>query len=288
MSHARTVSRCCTCIYCEDVPPPTVRMVAEVMSSPVVTTSPDDTVADAATRCATGRSARSSSSTASARSASSPSATSSASASVGPAGDGAKVGEWMTADPDSVAPGLSVQEAFASLAEHGYRHIPVVDGRGARRHRVDARPDADRPDPAGGHPGQIEAPRGLEGVIVAETTVGDVRGLEGFYHYRQYSAIELAEKRSLEDVWYLLFEGDLPTAAERRAFATEVRPLRQPPAVVWRLLPDIAAAGGPLLDLLRTAVSLLGHSQRLPAVARHHAGRAARPTRCRCAPSSRR
>jgi citrate synthase len=43
------------------------------------------------------------------------------------------------------------------------------------------------------HPGTLEAPKGLEGVVVAETTVGDVRGQEGFYHYRQYSAVELAE-----------------------------------------------------------------------------------------------
>ena len=38
-----------------------------------------------------------------------------------------------------------------------------------------------------------EVPKGLEGVVVAETTVGDVRGLEGFYHYRQYSAVDLAQ-----------------------------------------------------------------------------------------------
>ena len=35
--------------------------------------------------------------------------------------------------------------------------------------------------------GVLDAPRGLEGVVVAETDVGDVRGLEGFYHYRQYA-----------------------------------------------------------------------------------------------------
>src|SRR4030095_12497464 len=109
------------------------------------------------------------------------------------------------------------------------------------------------------HPGQIEAPPGLEGVIVAETKVGDVRGLEGFYHYREYSAGELAEKRSLEDVSFLLFECHLPTAPESRAFAAEVRALRQPPEVVWGLLPDIAGAGGPILAQLRTAASLLGH-----------------------------
>ena len=66
------------------------------------------------------------------------------------------------------------------------------------------------------HPSTIEAPPGLEGVIVAETSVGDVRGLEGFYHYRQYNAVELADKLPLEDVWHLLFEGHLPSAGRAR------------------------------------------------------------------------
>ena len=42
---------------------------------------------------------------------------------------------------------------------------------------------------------------------VTETAIGDVRGNEGFYHYREHSAVELAQKRSLEDVWLLLFDG---------------------------------------------------------------------------------
>ncbi len=45
------------------------------------------------------------------------------------------------------------------------------------------------------HLGPAEVPRGLKGVVVADTEVGDVRGTEGFYHYRQYSAVELAERR---------------------------------------------------------------------------------------------
>ena len=103
-----------------------------------------------------------------------------------------------------------------------------------------------------------EIARGLKGVIVTETEIGDVRGLEGFYHYRQYSAVELAEKRGLEDVWHLLFQGELPTAAERRAFDAEIRPLRAVPEEVRPLLPAIARAGQHFipLDALRTAVSL--------------------------------
>ncbi len=86
------------------------------------------------------------------------------------------------------------------------------------------------------HPGHIEAPKGLAGVIVAETAVGDVRGQEGFYHYRQYSATDLAEKRSLEDVWHLMFEGELPTAAaagglrRARSGPTGSCPTRSPPS----------------------------------------------------------
>jgi len=58
-----------------------------------------------------------------------------------------------------------------------------------------------------------DAPAGLEGVVVAHTQIGDVRGLEGFYHYRQYDAIELNRRRTLEDVWHLLFRGHLPDGA---------------------------------------------------------------------------
>ncbi|MEX2255182.1 MAG: citrate synthase [Acidimicrobiia bacterium] len=105
-----------------------------------------------------------------------------------------------------------------------------------------------------------EVPRGLEGLVVAETSIGDVRGLEGFYHYRQYDAVELAETRSIEDVWYLMYEGDLPDVAQRRAFIEEITPLREIPAQVKAVLPQVAhaAEGAPPLDLLRTTVSLLG------------------------------
>ncbi|MGH9177971.1 MAG: citrate/2-methylcitrate synthase [Acidimicrobiales bacterium] len=112
------------------------------------------------------------------------------------------------------------------------------------------------------HPSLEVRPKGLEGVVVAETEVGDVRGQEGFYHYRQYNAVELAEKRSLEDVWYLLFHGELPDAAQRVAFLDEVRPLGHIPEEVKPQLPAIAAAGakpGPL-DALRTAVSVLSQA----------------------------
>src|SRR5215218_5161510 len=85
-------------------------------------------------------------------------------------------------------------------------------------------------------------PRGLKGVIVADTALGDVRGLEGFYHYRQYSAPELAAKRTFEDVWYLLFEGELPSAGRRDEYAARIAAARPVPAEVLDLLPAMVGA----------------------------------------------
>jgi citrate synthase len=104
--------------------------------------------------------------------------------------------------------------------------------------------------------GTVDVPRGLKGVVVAETEIGDVRGSEGFYHYRQYSAVELAENRPLEDVWRLLIDGALPsTPAGRTAFCDEVRPLRVLPPALASVLPVIAQTSEPM-NGLRTALSL--------------------------------
>src|SRR5476651_981631 len=71
-------------------------------------------------------------------------------------------------------------------------------------------------------PSLIQVPPGLKGVAVTDTAIGDVRGREGFYHYRQYSAVDLAEHCSFEDVWHLFVQGHLPDPAERLAFTGEV------------------------------------------------------------------
>ncbi|HWE57492.1 MAG TPA: citrate synthase [Acidimicrobiales bacterium] len=104
-------------------------------------------------------------------------------------------------------------------------------------------------------------PPGLKGVAVTDTTIGDVRGEQGFYHYRQYSAVELAEQRTFEDVWQLLLDGDLPTSeSERAAFAAETVAARALPAPLVEMLAEVArsAATGGGLDGLRSALSLYG------------------------------
>jgi citrate synthase len=111
----------------------------------------------------------------------------------------------------------------------------------------------------------VTVPRGLKGVVVADTTIGDVRGTEGFYHYRQYSAIELAERRSLEDVWALMLDGALPaTGAESEAFRANVARHRTLSPAVASVLPDLVRASTPSgapfepLTALRAALSVWG------------------------------
>lgn len=109
----------------------------------------------------------------------------------------------------------------------------------------------------------VSVPRGLAGVVVTDTALGDVRGLEGFYHYRQYSAVDLARTRGFEDVWYLMVHGDLPEDAQLSAFTALTAQLRRLPEDVRAVLPALAAASGasgPLAGL-RTALSLLGASK---------------------------
>jgi len=125
------------------------------------------------------------------------------------------------------------------------------------------------------HASALDVPPGLKGVVVAETALGDVRGDEGFYHYRQHSAPELARRRTLEDVWHLLLDGTLPDADRRRAFAEQLAPFRQPSPAVLRALPVIAADSDSVATALRTALS-------------HHAATLALPPTLDCSAEQRR
>jgi citrate synthase len=107
----------------------------------------------------------------------------------------------------------------------------------------------------------IQAPPGLEGVVVANTNIGDVLGEEGFFHYRGYPAPALAATCSIEEVWHLFHRGHLPSADELSKFSAETAPLRALPESVVTVLPGIAGIGAPM-SVLRTALSLAGQDAR--------------------------
>jgi citrate synthase len=112
----------------------------------------------------------------------------------------------------------------------------------------------------------LDAPPGLKGVAAAETTIGDVRGEEGFYHYRQYDAIELARRRTLEEVWCLLLDGELPGPGQLAAFVARAARARPVSPRVTAALPVIEAlaTGAQPLHALRAAYELVVLDRRLP------------------------
>jgi citrate synthase len=168
----------------------------------------------------------------------------------GPGLDGITVAEAMTAPVDTLDGGVDPSAALRLMRERGYRHMPVTK-HGELVGVISLR-DLARLATIG----PVDVPRGLKGVVVANTEVGDVRGSEGFYHYRQYAAVDLANSRPLEDVWRLLIDRALPLdEAERQAFASEVLPLRAIPNEVMAVLPALAQASEPF-EGLRTAISL--------------------------------
>lgn len=103
---------------------------------------------------------------------------------------------------------------------------------------------------------ELIAPRGLKGLIVAETEVGDVRGDEGFFHYHQYDATDVARHCSVEDAWALLVDGELPDVGDDR-FSAEVRSLRSLPDAALPAIDAIARAGGTPMEQLRNAAGVV-------------------------------
>lgn len=99
--------------------------------------------------------------------------------------------------------------------------------------------------------------KGLEGIIAAETRLGEVKGQEGLLYYCGYDINELAGKVSYEEVVYLLFHQRLPNRAELEKLTTALRAERELPEGVIEFLKSAPKKARPI-DVMRTAVSMLG------------------------------
>ncbi|MEO7751802.1 MAG: citrate/2-methylcitrate synthase [Terracoccus sp.] len=108
------------------------------------------------------------------------------------------------------------------------------------------------------HDGFVTVPPGLAKVIVTDTELGDVRGEEGFFHYRQFSGVDLAEQVGFEAACHLLVHGTLPDEDRREAFRQRLGDLRVLPPELAQLLPDLCATTDDALQVLRTALSAWG------------------------------
>jgi len=99
--------------------------------------------------------------------------------------------------------------------------------------------------------------KGLEGIVAAETKLGEVKGAEGILFYCGYDINELAGKVSYEEVVYLLFHNRLPNRKELTDLTTALRAERELPQGVVDFLKAAPKYAKPI-DVMRTAVSMLG------------------------------
>ena len=99
------------------------------------------------------------------------------------------------------------------------------------------------------------APRGLDGVVAAQTRMSHVDGLAGELIIGGYELKELAGKVGFEEAAHLLWRGALPNADELAMLRREMAVLRKLPASTMSVVR--AAAAAPPIDALRMATATL-------------------------------
>jgi 2-methylcitrate synthase len=101
------------------------------------------------------------------------------------------------------------------------------------------------------------AHRGLQGIVADVTAISQVTSETSSLIYRGYPVQQLADQCSFEEVAYLLWNGELPNAAQRADFEKRERAQRQlDPRVIKSI--ELFPKDAHPMDMLRTAVSFLG------------------------------
>lgn len=101
------------------------------------------------------------------------------------------------------------------------------------------------------------ASEGLEGVIVAESSISYVDGRAGRLVYRGYAIEDLARESTFEETSKLLLDGVLPTRPELEAFERGLKAERALDATTLAAVSAFAPDASPM-SALRTGVSMLG------------------------------
>jgi citrate synthase len=97
---------------------------------------------------------------------------------------------------------------------------------------------------------------GLEGVVAAQSSIGDVDGTNGVLIYQGLDIHDLAEHATFEETIYLLWHGRLPVRDELDALRAELSSAMKLPDEVIELMRSFPRDAEPM-DALRTAVSAL-------------------------------
>jgi citrate synthase len=101
-----------------------------------------------------------------------------------------------------------------------------------------------------------EIEKGLEGVVIAKSSITFIDGQQGILRYRGIDINELAAKSNFEEVTYLLWNETLPNKAQFSEFKRQLTAHRPLPAEVLKLLRGIPKGAIPM-EVARTAVSYM-------------------------------
>jgi citrate synthase len=96
-------------------------------------------------------------------------------------------------------------------------------------------------------------PRGLDGVVAAQTRLSHVDGANGRLYIAGYEVEALAGAVIFEEAAHLLWTGALPTAHQARELSEEIADLRELPNAVLNTIWRAAERGAAPIDALRTA-----------------------------------
>ncbi len=99
--------------------------------------------------------------------------------------------------------------------------------------------------------------RGLAGVVADSSAISVVDEESGSLLYRGYPVPDLAASYSFEEVAYLIWYGELPSASQLSTLEAAERSRRELPADLSLALGTLSLDCHPM-DVLRTAVSYLG------------------------------
>jgi citrate synthase len=97
---------------------------------------------------------------------------------------------------------------------------------------------------------------GLEGVVVAETSLSMVDGQNGILRYRGYDIDDLAQTCSFEEIMHLLWFGSLPTSSQLQEIESRLRSHRTLSPAVKQVITDLPKTGAPI-DAMRAAVTAM-------------------------------
>ena len=106
--------------------------------------------------------------------------------------------------------------------------------------------------------GKVLTGAGLRGQVAGKTALSTVGKSGAGLTYRGYDVQDLAENCQFEEVAYLIFFGELPTAEQLAAYKAKLKSLRQLPQALKEVLERIPADSHPM-DVMRTGVSMLGN-----------------------------